>query len=105
MKIADMRHRITFQKLLDKQDEYGESNEWEDVKIVWADVRPLSGKQFFQAKQINAEISHSIFIRYQDGIKTNMRIKFKDRYFEILYIINVEEKNKYLKIYCRELIS
>lgn len=105
MDIGRLRHRITFQKLLESKNEYGEvTNQWEDYKTVWAEIKPVSGKQFFEAKQINSEISHNVYIRYRLDLSPNMRILYKGRVFDILYIMNVNEDNSLMQIYCKELL-
>lgn len=106
MDIGRLKHRITFQKLVNSKNEYGElENSWNDVITVWAEVRPTTGRSFFNAKQINSEISHSVYIRYRNGLSPNMRIKFKGRIFEVLYIMNVNEDNTLMQIYCKELVN
>ena len=105
MDIGKLRHRIIFQQLSNSKNEYGEPvEEWLDIKTVWAEIKPVGGKQFFAAKQINAEISHNIYIRYRNSLSSSMRIKFKERIFEILYIMNVNESNTLMQIYCKELV-
>lgn len=105
MDIGKLRQRITFQKLEQTKDEFGEMlGEWSDFKTVWAEVKPVSGRQFFAAKQINSEISHNIYIRYNADLLPNMRIKYKDRVFDILYLMNVNESNTLMQIYCKEII-
>ncbi len=109
MDIGRLNKRITFQQpFQDKQkkNEYGEPvDEWEDIKTVWAEIAPVSGNQFFAAKQINSEITHNVYIRYREGLKPNMRVLFKGRVFEILYIMNIKEENRLLQIYCKELVK
>lgn len=106
MDIGRLKHRITFQALSQSKNEYGEIvEEWLDIKTVWAEIKPVSGNQFFAAKQINSEISHNVYIRYRTDLKPSMRIKFKDRVFEVLYLMNVNEDNRLMQIYCKELIK
>ncbi|WP_410496488.1 phage head closure protein [Cellulosilyticum sp. ST5] len=107
MDIGRLNKRITFQQLLGKEkDKYGEIIEnWGDVITVWAEISPMSGQQFFAAKQINSEITHNVYIRYREGLKPNMRVLFKGRVFEILYIMNIKEENRLLQIYCKELVK
>ncbi|GIW49202.1 MAG: head-tail adaptor protein [Caloramator sp.] len=106
MKIGDLRHRVTLQKLEMVQDSYGQPTEtWTDVATVWAAVNPISGREFFQTETINSEVTHKILIRYMQGVKPAMRIKFKDRIFNILYVINFEERNETLQLMCKELIE
>lgn len=106
MDIGRLKHRITFQKLQQTKNEYGEVlDNWLDVKTVWAEIKPVSGNQFFAAKQINSEISHNVYIRYRSDLSPNMRIKYKERIFDMLYIMNVNEDNTLMQIYCKELVS
>lgn len=106
MQIGKLSKRIKIQKFGQSKNEYGEFEElWEDFKEVWAEIKPVSGNQFFAAKQINSEISHNVYIRYRTDLKPSMRIKFKERVFEILYLMNVNEGNRLMQIYCKELIE
>lgn len=105
MDIGRMKHRITIQKYIESKNEYGEViKNWVDFKTVWASVEPILGRKFFMAETVNSEITHEITMRYIPGVKTNMRVKFKDRIFEQKAPpINVRESNKELKLMCKEL--
>lgn len=106
MDIGRLNKRITFQQLGQDKDEYGEIiTEWSNFKTVWAEIAPVRGNQFFAAKQINSEITHNVYIRYRKDLNTSMRILFKERVFEILYIMNVKEESSLMQIYCKEIIS
>lgn len=103
MKIGDMRQRITFQQEVKTADgSKGFTVAWQDVISVWASVQPLSGREFFQAHQIKAEITHRVKIRYRTDITVKMRIKHKDRYFAIESILDKKERREELEIFCRE---
>lgn len=107
MNPGSLRHKITFQKLNNVQDTFGQPVEvWNDVFTnVWASVIPISGKELFAAETVNSEITHKIKLRYKSGITPDMRIKFKDRYFSITGPpINFQEKNKELQLMCKELV-
>lgn len=105
---GEFRHRITIQKCNSNQNDYGEIDinapiTWSDVVSVRAAIYPLSGKDFFAAETTNNEITHKINIRYVPGITSLMRIKFGERYFEIISPpINFQEKNILLQIMCKE---
>lgn len=101
-----LNKRITIERLTRKKHENGEIIEdYEVFKTIWAEIKPVSGNQFFVAKQINSEISHNVYIRYRSDLNPSMRIKFKDRAFEILYLMNVNEGNQLMQIYCKELLK
>ena len=102
---GELRHRITFQKLNNSQNEYGEISEfWEDILNIRAGIYPISGKEFFAAETVNSEITHKVKIRYVEGLTPNMRINFNNRIFSIESIINFQEKNIELQLLCKELI-
>lgn len=105
MKVGQLRHRITFQRKAKVQNEYGEEiADWVDVASVWASVNPISGREFFAAEAVNSEVTHKINMRYRSGITPDMRVKFKERYFQIIVVMNLQEKNVELQLLCKELV-
>lgn len=101
---GEFRHPIIIQKLDKVSNDYGELNDiWIDFLEIRAAIYPLSGKDFFAAETTNSEITHKINIRYIKGVTSSMRIKFGERYFEIISPpINFQEKNILLQIMCKE---
>lgn len=105
MKFGKLRYRIVIEESIASRDSFGaEVSEWIQFAKVWANVSPISGREFVTFKQINAEISTKITLRYLAGVNTEMRVLFKDRIFEINSIINPEEKNVSLLLMCKEVI-
>jgi SPP1 family predicted phage head-tail adaptor len=103
MRIGDLRHRITFQREVKTADgSKGFTVAWRDLISVWASVEPLSGREFFAAHQMKAEITHRVKIRYRTDITVKMRIKHRDRVLEIESIIDKKERREELEIFCRE---
>lgn len=102
MRPGSLRHIITFQKLDDNQDDFGEQENYIDFKKVRAEVLPISGKEFYVAESEVSSLSHKIRIRFVEGITPNMRIKFNNRYLKINYIRNLQETNRELLIFCEE---
>lgn len=100
------KHRITFQQFVNNTNENGfPLEEWQDVKSVWAMIKTLQGREFFQAASVQAEIISRFVIRYTVGITNEMRIIYKGRTFEIIAPpINDDEMNKTLTIVCKELV-
>lgn len=105
MNPGQLRHRITIQQKTRVQNEYGEEiADWVDVASVWASVNPISGREFFAAEAVNSEVTHKINMRYRSGITPDMRVKFKERYFQIIVVMNLQEKNVELQLLCKELV-
>ena len=104
--IGSLRHRIILQKPVIIKDNIGqELEEWQDVATVWASVEPLSGKEYFNAQQTNSEVSTKITIRYLSGITSQMRVTFQKHIYNILSVINFEERNIYLQLLCLEKVG
>jgi SPP1 family predicted phage head-tail adaptor len=102
------RHVITFQKLKDTPNSYGETSKslagnWEDFVKCRASILPISGKEVIAREEIKGQITHRVFIRYIDGLTSSMRIKFGNRIFEIVQPpINYEERNWEISLLVRE---
>jgi len=102
MKIGKLRNVVEIQELTETRSEFGEVlKSWETTSCPWASVMPLSGQELEIARQINNQISHAVVIRFQE-ISTTNRILFKGRTLEILSILNTEERDRELHIFCKE---
>lgn len=101
--IGEMRHRITFQKPLETPDGHkGHTVKWQDLITVWASVESLSGREYFYAHQIKAEVTHRVKTRYRTDITVKMRIKHRERMLGIESIIDLKERRETLEILCKE---
>ena len=88
MNIGRMRYRITIQFPCDGVDDYGNAvNTWEDLATVWADIVPVSGREYFAAEQAISETQYKIYIRYLDNIYAKMRVLQGEKAYEILAVI------------------
>lgn len=100
---AKYRHRVTLQKHESYQDdELNWVTGWNDHVTVWAKILGLRGKEIIEAGASSVKITNRIYIRYRDGIDETMRIKFGDRYFEIVHVNNLEERNVEIEILANE---
>lgn len=105
MNPGELRHRIIIQKQITTQDTFGEQyEEWDNITTVWANINPISGREFFAAESVNSEITHKVRLRYREDIKPDMRVSYKGRIFRVESVINEFEKDKLLQLMCRELI-
>lgn len=106
MEIGKLRHRVEIQRKEVKTDELlQQSNVWATYATVWASIRPVKGREYIAVKQVNAEISAVITIRYLSGITPEMRILFGNRVFGIVSVINVDERSRVLELMCREEVT
>jgi len=75
---------------------------WVDAATIWAAIWPVSASEQVQSMQPTMTISHRIRIRYRSILRASWRIKFGLRYFNIVSIINQNEKNELLDLMCKE---
>lgn len=98
-----MRERITIQKSGTQKDKNGNHMlVWEDYYKCFSYANNLSGKEYWKAKQVNAETEIDFVIRYcseVSGLDTeHFRIVFRGNLYNISFIDNVQYKNKTVKI-------
>jgi len=106
MSAGRLRRRVTIQRSVRVDDGYGGSQVvWEDVGKVWAAVEPLRGSERYAAQQVKNDLSHRVLMRYRPGITPQMRLVLNDRVLNIEAAINVEERNRWLELLCREVVA
>jgi SPP1 family predicted phage head-tail adaptor len=103
MRSGPLRHWVTIRTYTKSRDAYGaEVETWADFATTWASVEPLIGREYMAAKQISAEVSHKIRMRYIAGLLPTMKIAWGAREFEIVSILNVAERNNEVVIMATE---
>jgi len=71
-------------------------------KTVWANVTPLTGKEYSEAQIIRAETTYRIKLRYIDGVLPDMKVEYNGKKFDIISVLNIEERNVELHLMCAE---
>ena len=106
MKSGSLRHTISIQVESTEPDGMGgEIITWADISgmaAVPAAIWPLSSKESLDAMKLELQVTHKIRIRYRSGITAKNRIKFGTRYFNIISLLNYEERNKQLDMLALE---
>lgn len=93
--IGKLDRRITIQSLTQTQGQFGELiDTWTDVATVWANVYFGGGREFEQARQINAEIEVQFQVRYRAGISTTMRISYGEKTYDIVRVDEVGRRER-----------
>lgn len=102
-KIGDLRHRITFEKLLRTSDGQGGWTEsWEKVADCWAKIELKPAKERFFAERIEPQDYRLVTIRYRSDINEEMRIVFKDIIMQIKSIDRTDERRFWMLIDTQE---
>jgi SPP1 family predicted phage head-tail adaptor len=101
---GSFRHRITIQHFMVEKDELGQESdgEWVDKSLVWANIKTVQGREYFAAASTQNENTVRFITRFFQGIDPSMRIKYKNRIFEIVSVINDDEANITLTIITKE---
>jgi len=103
MRGGALKKPVTIQLVTETSDSKGGIIEtWTQFAKTRAGIEPLVGREFFDSKQVNADISTKIRIRYVAGINTKMRLLFGARIFEILSIVDIKEGGREMILMCRE---
>lgn len=101
--IGAMRHRMTLVSQTQGVDAYqGPTTSYTGGTAVWASIRVIGGRERAIAEQYAAEATVVIRIRYRTGVNAKTRVEFGSRRFDVLWPDNVEERNRYLDLYCVE---
>lgn len=106
MQAGKLRHPLTIQRLslapTTRDDHGGMREDWLDVANTWGSVEPIRAVEIFRANQVDARITHRIMTRYCSGVDASMRVKFGERVFLLLSVVNVEERNIMLEMLAME---
>ena len=103
MDAGKLNRRVTIEAPGTAQDSVGQLVQtWSTVAEVWAAIRPLAGRELMLAKSVEAEITHTVTIRYRSGITTGHRLLFGARVFNITAVIDRAEAGRYLELSCTE---
>lgn len=102
IRAGNLRHRIDIQESTDVPDGMGGSTlTWASVSgmgSVPAAIWPVSSKEILDAMKQELQITHKIRIRYRAGLTSKNRIVFGSRVFNIISIINADEKGRQIDI-------
>ncbi len=99
MQAGKLRTRLLIQTPTGAVDTVGEqTGAYTTVTTVWAEFITSRGSESGQNNRMEGEVSHQVRIRYQSGLalKSKMRLSTLDdsRHFDILGIVNVDERNE-----------
>lgn len=112
MEIGKFRHRISLQSRSDTLDDYGQqANTWTTVATVWAEIRPVSGREKMRAMAMESELTHTVAIRYDvrflppktvDAWRIQYVTPAATRIFNINAARDVDEGRRYIIFDCTE---
>ena len=67
-----------------------------------AEIRPLRGAELERARQIQADVTHMVTLRYRPGITAKMDVLYQGRTLNIVAALNEDERGRWLDCLCKE---
>ena len=101
IKNSDLKHIISIEKLLEEKNEYGILvQKYTEILNARARVVNIDGSESENNQGTQNKIQIEVYIRFNPlvKIKDTYRMKFNDNYFNITYIDNLNNCNKWLRI-------
>lgn len=105
MQAGKLRHRVTLQARVQVQNQTSGAVEttWANVSSLWAEVVPLSAREFIAAQATQNEITTRITIRYRNGVTPKHRILFRGKIYNIEGVLpDAVSGREYLTLPCSE---
>jgi len=101
--------RVTFQSRGTGQSSTGQPNgAFVEVMTTWAAIKPITGREYFNASGERAEVTHEIDVQACSelaSLKPKDRALFGSRVFNIKSVINIEERGRKLLLMCTEHVN
>lgn len=112
MRSGDMRQRVQIQSFTgEAQDTTGDTTpswlddtKWTTLATRWACVEGLQGREWFEARQEVAEVTHRIRMRYLASVTPRMRIVWGSKTLQIKSATDPDGRKRQLVIMAQELI-
>ena len=108
MRSGRLRHRIYLQSKVVTRDAFGsEVITWksENPRPIFAGIEPITAREYFGSQQPKGEVTHKVVIRYFKGVQLDWRVLWGSRQFNIVSVINTDERNREMILLCKEWIS
>lgn len=109
-KIGRLDKRVSIQRRSSTKDSYGqEIDSWTTIAQVWAQVKPLGGKERMRSTAMVVEsiLTHTVTVRYSESLMPPLeadawRILYGSRLLNISTSRDVEEDRRFIEFDCTE---
>lgn len=103
--LSKLRHRVIIQQQMEAQDPNtgAITVTWQNLATVWADIAPLSAREFVTAQQEDSKVNTRITIRYRADVTPKMRAYHasKGLYYNIEGVLSdLDSGLEYLTLPC-----
>jgi len=106
IRAGELRHSIVIQsKTITQDEELNPIETWADFLTLRAAALPKDGREFYRMSTVNSEITEVFKARYNSSVTAHMRVKFRNKYFEIIGPpINPEERDVEMLLTCKAVV-
>lgn len=96
-------HLVDIEQRSNAVDDYGHKLGWVlfDCEVP-ASVVPVGATERTDNHQAQPEVTHMVYLDFQEGITPTMRLIYNGRILEISSVVNVGERSLELQISCTE---
>lgn len=106
MRAGTLRHVVIIQApVVTKNARGAETITWSTMATVRADVHTLTGRELVANDQVTPMAQHMITLRYRTGITTKHRVRWGDRYFGIVAVLETDNRMRNLTLACTEIVG
>ena len=103
MRAGRLRHRVIMQAQTETQSSTGAAIiTWRPQDTIWAGIEPLSGKEFFAADSVQAEVKVRIVIRYHKTVTAAWRVYHDGLFYDIKAVLNENVRNRMITLMCAQ---
>jgi SPP1 family predicted phage head-tail adaptor len=100
--------RITIQRRTTTLDSYGQqSSGWTNIATVWANVKPVGGREKLRSGALESTLTHTVMLRYQIDLMPAIeadawRILYGTRVLQITAAMDKEDARRWIIFDCIE---
>ena len=98
-----MRYRVKVERSTNTRDAGGGiAQAFSPTTIIYANIKPTGANSSYRQGMVQEKVTHEVTLRYMSNIDTNSIIVFGNRKLNVRGIINVDERDRFLKLLCEE---
>jgi len=99
-------HHLALETPVTTPDGFGGSlTTWTLAADLWGELRAEFGNESFDEDRLSARITHTVVIRYRDGLSPDMRFRLGNRSFAIRSILERGGRRRFLECRCEEIVT
>lgn len=100
-----LRHRVQLQAAVEARvsSKVNPQKTYATYATVYAAINPMSGREFWNARQVDADVTGRVVIRFRTDVQAKHKIVFGTRTFEIASPpMDMDGKRRYLEMIVKE---